>query len=196
MENSNKNIDKVKSVVEEVSQKSKDSEVVNKVKNTAIDMTQKIKENETIAGAVDKINQNEYVAKVNKSKYAKLIKIGAVVIGLIIVFNVFSFIFSDKDAKKAQDNLVSELTTALQSENCTNIKIDSKAIGKNEDAALYAFDTTVKYKYDSQNQEYSAFYIVYYDKETNDSFITREFEYDNKTKKDMKDIALGVLARG
>ncbi len=194
MENSNK--DKVKSAINEVSQKAKDSEVVNKVKSTASDMTQKIKENETIAEAVDKINQNEYVAKVNKSKYSKFIKIGAVVVALIVLFNLFSFIFGDKNAKKAQESLVSELTTALQSENLTNIKIDAKAIGKNEDADLYAFDTTVKCKYNSQNMDYTAFYIVYYDEETKDSYIYNEREYDKETKNDMKEITYSLLTRG
>lgn len=49
-------------------------------------MTEKIKQNEKVANAVNKINQNEYVKKVNKYKYSKFIKIGATIIAVILIF--------------------------------------------------------------------------------------------------------------
>ena len=67
MSNLNENLDKAKSFVEDTAKKAKESEAYNKVKDTANEVTQKIKDNETVAGAIDKINQNEYVKKVNKS---------------------------------------------------------------------------------------------------------------------------------
>ena len=183
MANLNENLEKVKSVVEDTAKKAQESETFSKVKSTASDVTQKIKENETVANAVDKINQNEYVAKVNKSQYAKFIKLGAVIIAIVLIFNLFGWIFGDNNAKKAQKYLVTEITTMLENDSATNCKVKAKAIGKNEDASLYAFDTIVSCKYSGEKIEYTSFYIIYYDGE--DAFVTSESEYQKENKSDI-----------
>lgn len=190
----NENLDKAKSFVENTAKKAQESEIYNKVSEAANSATQKIKENERVAGAVDKINQNEVVKKVNKSKYAKFIKIGIAVVAVVLVVNLFFFIFSDKRAKQAQKTLESEIVTMLEEGGASKHSISSKAIGKNADACLYAFDTTVKYTANNQDYTSTAYYIVYCDDK--ESFTVGEFEYENENKNEMKDITLGQLARG
>lgn len=194
MSNLNKNLDKAKSFVEDTAKKAKESEAYNKVKDTANEVTQKIKDNETVAGAIDKINQNEYVKKVNKSKYSKLIKIGAVAIALVVIYNVFFFLFADKKAQKAQEFLVTEITDIFKEDPSSECNVKASAIGKNEDSALYAFDTTINCKFDGKSEEYTAFYIVCYDDEC--AYLLEEYQYTKENKKDMKDITLATLSRG
>lgn len=170
------------------------NENINKVKNTASEMGQKLMGNEKIAGTVDKINQNEYVKKVNKSKFSTIIKIGAAVVAVVVIFNVFSLIFGDKNVKKAEDYLTTELMTMLDQAGATDTSVKTKAIGKNKDASLYAFDTTIKGKVDGEKDEYTSFIIVHYDKEY--QAIVYEFGYDDSNKRDKKDVTLAMLAKG
>lgn len=130
MANLNDNIDKAKNIIADTTKKAKDNETYEKVKNTANEMTEKIKQNEKVANAVNKINQNEYVKKVNKYKYSKFIKIGAAIIAVILIFNFFGWIFGDKNAKKAEKLLVSDITIMLEDEGATNCNVKAKAIGK------------------------------------------------------------------
>lgn len=197
MANLNDNIDKAKGIITDTAKKAKESETYAKVKSTANEVTEKIKDNPNVANAVEKINQNEYVQKVNKSKYSKFIKIGAVIVAIILIVNVFGWIFGDKKAKKAQDFIVSEITTMLKNEDATNCKVNATAIGKNSDASLYAFDTTVSCKYAGEDFDYSAFYILYYDSDdVENSYIFKEYEYQDENKRDMRDIALASLSKG
>lgn len=186
--------DKAKTSVKNASQKIKENEAVNKMKEATGNAVQKAKENEKIAGAVDKINQNEYVAKANKSKYSKFIKIGAVVVALIILFNLFSFIFGDRNAKKAQDAMETEIVTMLDKGGATSHNIKSKVIGKNKDASLYAFDTTVKCEVSGNKHESTSFIIVYSDGK--DSYSVKEYKYDSENKNNVKEVALSALVRG
>lgn len=197
MSNLNENLDKAKSFVEDTAKKAKESEAYNKVKDTANEVTQKIKDNEKVAGAIDKINQNEYVKKVNKSKYSLLIKIGAVAIALVVIYNVFFFIFGDKKAKKAQDFLISQIELLSENENMDECKVEAKIIGKNEDASMYAFDTTVNAKYMNREAKTYSYIVIYYDEENEfNSYTVGEYQYENENKQDMKDIALAKLAKG
>lgn len=197
MSNLNENLDKAKSFVEDTAKKAKESEAYNKVKDTANEVTQKIKDNEKVAGAIDKINQNEYVKKVNKSKYSLLIKIGAVAIALVVVYNLFFFIFGDKKAKKAQDFLISQIELLSENENMDECKVEAKIIGKNEDASMYAFDTIVNAKYMNRESKTYSYIVIYYDEENEfNSYMVGEYQYENENKQDMKDIALAKLARG
>ena len=194
MSNLNENLDKAKSFVEDTAKKAKESEAYNKFKDTANEVTQKIKDNETVAGAIDKINQNEYVKKVNKSKYSKLIKIGAVAIALVVIYNVFFFLFADKKAQKAQEYMTSEIVAILKDGGATNESVKAKAIGKNEDADMYAFDTTIKYKANGKDYETTSYFLVYSGDEG--SYLVNRYDYEDENKQDMKDIVLAKLARG
>lgn len=197
MSNLNDNFDKAKSFVEETAKKAKESEAYNKVKDTANEVTQKIKDNEKVAGAIDKINQNEYVKKVNKSKYGKIIKIGTVVVAAILLFNLFGWIFGDKKAKNAQDFLISQIQLLSETKNMDECKVEAKIIGKNEDASMYAFDTTVTVKYMNNELKTSSYVVLYYDEDNEfNSYTVGEYEYENDNKNDMKDIALAKLAKG
>lgn len=137
---------------------------------------------------------NEALNKIKQSKYSKFIKIGAIVVALIILFNLFSFIFGDRNAKKAQDAMETEIVTMLDEGGATSHNIKSKAIGKNKDASLYAFDTTVKYEVSGSKYESKSFIIVYSDGK--DSYSVKEYKYDNDNKKDVKEVALSALIRG
>lgn len=190
----NENLDKAKSFVESTAKKAQESEIYNKVSEAASNATQRIKENEKVAGAVDKINQTEIAKKVNKSKYAKFIKIGIAVVAVVLVVNIIFFIFSDKKAKQAQKTLESEIITMLEEGGATKHSISSKAIGKNADACLYAFDTTVKYTANNHDYTSTAFYIVYCDDK--ESYTVDQLEYQNENKNEIKDITIGKLARG
>lgn len=194
MSNLNENLDKAKSFVEDTAKKAKESEAYNKVKDTANEVTQKIKDNEKVAGAIDKINQNEYVKKVNKSKYAIFIKIGAVIVALVVAYNAFFFIFGDKKAKKAQETLEAEFVSLIDDGGGQKESIESKTIAKNEEAYLYLVDATVKYKVDGQSHTESGFYIVYCDDEN--SFTVKQYKYDKESKNTMKEFALAKLAQG
>ena len=197
MSNLNDNLDKAKTFVEDTAKKARASETYNKVKDTANEVTQKIKDTETVAGAIDKINQNEYVKKVNKSKYSKLIKICAVAIALVVIYNLFFFIFGDKKAKKAQDFLISQIELQAVNENIDECNVEAKIIGKNEDASMYAFDTIVNAKYMNQKAKTSSYIVIYYDEENEfNSYTVGEYEYEKENKRDMKDIALAKLAKG
>lgn len=197
MSNLNENLDKAKSFVEDTAKKAKESEAYSKVKDTANEVTQKIKDNEKIAGAIDKINQNEYVKKVNKSKYSLLIKIGVVAIALVVIYNMFIFIFGDKKAKKAQDFLINQIELLSENKDIDECKVEAKIIGKNEDASMYAFDTTVNVKYMNREAKTSSYIVIYYDEENEfNSYTVGEYEYENENKQDMKDFALAKLARG
>lgn len=68
---------------------------------------------------------------------------------------------------------------------------------KNKDASLYAFDTTVSCKYAGKDFDYSAFFILYYDSDdVENSYIFKEYEYQDENKRDMRDIALASLSKG
>lgn len=194
MANLNDNIDKAKNIITDTAKKAQESETYAKVKNTANEVTEKIKENEKVANAVEKINQNEYVQKVNKSKYSKFIKIGIGIIAIILIFNIFSFIFSDKKVKAAQDYMISEITSLINDDGGTDGKVRAKAIGKNTDAELYAFDTNITYKKNGKNYENNSFIIVCYSDDL--TFIYRQYEYEKGNKRDMKDVALATLSKG
>lgn len=85
----------------------------------------------------------------------------------------------------------------LEDEGATNCNVKAKAIGKNKDASLYAFDTTVSCKYAGKDFDYSAFFILYYDSDdVENSYIFKEYEYQDENKRDMRDIALASLSKG
>lgn len=187
--------DKAKTSVKNASQKIQENEAVNKMKEATGNAVQKAKENEKIAGAVDKINQNEYIAKANKSKYSKFIKIGAVVVALILLFNLFSFIFGDRNAKKAEEYLKTDIITAFEDSEAKNLKVETKVIGKNEENHLYAIDTIVSGKNaNGENHTTMQIAIVYSD--GNESYGVNCYDYDKENKNDVKEVALSALVRG
>lgn len=194
MSNLNENLDKVKATAENVTQKVKDSEAVDKIKNTASEVTQKLKENEKVAEAIDKINENEYVSKIKKSKYSKYIKIGSIILAVILVFNIVGAVFGDKKASKAGKAIVSEYTTEYKDDSYTNVKVKTKAIGKNKSAHLYCFDVTITAKYYNDKVKDTYFVIAYSD--GSEAYAVREIEYNESNKSEKKDYAISVLSRG
>lgn len=162
-------------------------ENIDKEKSASGEMSQMLMENE-------KINQNEYANRTDKSKFSILIKIGAAVVAVVVIFNLFGLIFGDKNVKKAEDYLTGEIMTMLEQVGATDASVKAKAIGKNKDASLYAFDTTIKGKVDGEKYESTSFIIVHYDKDYQS--IVYEFVYDDSDKREQKDVTLAMLAKG
>lgn len=162
-------------------------ENMDKEKSAAGEMSQTLTENE-------RINQNEYANRTDKSKFPTLIKIAAAVVAVVVVFNLFGLIFGDKNVKKAEDYLTGEIMTMLEQVGATDASVKAKAIGKNKDASLYAFDTTIKGKVDGEKYESTSFIIVRYDKDYQS--ILYEFVYDDSDKRDQKDMTFAMLAKG
>lgn len=96
--------------------------------------------------------------------------------------------------KKAEDYLTGEIMTMLEQAGATDASVKAKAIGKNKDASLYAFDTTIKGKVDGEKYESTSFIIVRYDKDYQS--IVYEFVYDDSDKRDQKDMTFAMLAKG
>lgn len=163
------------------------NENMDKEKSAAGEMSQTLTENE-------RINQNEYANRTDKRKFPTLIKIAAAVVTVVVVFNLFGLIFGDKNVKKAEDYLTGEIMTMLEQVGATDASVKAKAIGKNKDASLYAFDTTIKGKVDGEKYESTSFIIVRYDKDYQS--ILYEFVYDDSDKRDQKDMTFAMLAKG
>lgn len=177
----NENLEKVKSTVENVAQKVKDSEAAEKVREAA-------------AGVSEKLGENEHVEKIKKSKYGKYIKIAAIVVVIVLAFNLIGSIFGDGKTKKAQKYIVSEYTTEYKEDSYKNVKVKAKAVGKNKSSHLYCFDVTVTGKYYNDKVKDTSFVIVYSD--GTETYIARDYEYSSSNKKDVKEIALAALSRG
>lgn len=178
MANLNENLEKIK----------------NAAKDTTAEMAQKIKENETVANVADKINQNEHVQKIKNSKYSKLVKLGAIVLAVVLVVSLFSAVFGNKNAQKAEKQVVSEYTELLEENGAKNVKIKTKLIAKNKDADLYCFDTTASCKYEGEKRKQSSFVVAYSDgKET---YLVVQYEYEKENKSIKKEMAFAALSRG
>lgn len=149
---------------------------------------------ERILETANNVQTNGSPHKSSNGRRSLIIKIGAAAVAVIVIFNVFSFIFGDKKVKKAQDFMTSEILVMLDEEGITDKSVSSKAIGKNKDASLYAFDTTIKVKVNGEKMESKSFIIVRYEKDY--SYIAAEYAYDDENKRDKKEVALAFLARG
>ena len=79
--------------------------------------------------------------------------------------------------------------------NDTNIKVSAKAIGKNKDANMYAFDVVETYKdvYGADNKA-SSFVIVKYDNNEYHEYTYRYYSDENKSQ--AKDYIIAILAKG
>lgn len=163
------------------------NENMDKEKSAAGEMSQTLTENE-------RINHNEYADRTDKRKFPTLIKIAAAVVAVVVVFNLFGLIFGDKNVKKAEDYLTGEIMTMLEQVGAADASVKAKAIGKNKDASLYAFDTTIKGKVDGEKYESTSFIIVRYDKDYQS--IVYEFVYDDSDKREQKDLTFAMLAKG
>lgn len=194
MSNLNENLEKIKDVAKETTQKVQENDTVNKIKESASDMAQKIKENETVANVTDKINQNEYVKKINNSKYAKLIKFGAIALAVILVFSIFGGLFGDKNAKKAEEKVISEYTEMLEDYGAKNVKVKTKLIAKNKEANMYCFDTTASCKYEGNKRKQSSFIVAYSDGE--ETYLVVQYEYEKENKSIKKELAFSALSKG
>lgn len=170
------------------------NENLEKIKNVAKDVAQKAQENETIANVAEKINQNEHVQKIKNSKNAKLIKIGAIALAVILVISLFSGGFGNKNVKKAEKQIVSEYTEILEDEGAGNIKIKTKLIAKNKAADLYCFDTTASCKYEGEKRKQSSFIVVYSDGK--ESYLVAQYEYQKENKSIKRELAFSALSRG
>ena len=170
-------LENAKATIKDTTQKILDSETTNKVKSAVEETTQKIGENENVAKVMD---------KVNKSKYATFIKVGAVVLAVILVFNIFG---GGKGAKaeKFLKQYVAEEDLGL------GAKItSSKVVAKNKDANLYLIDA--KTKYTKTGEKFKTYYVVLLDGENSD--VVFEADYDSETKSITKERALSYLVRG
>ena len=90
--------------------------------------------------------------------------------------------------------MTSEIVAILKDGGATNESVKAKAIGKNEDADMYAFDTTIKYKANGKDYETTSYFLVYSGDEG--SYLVNRYDYEDENKQDMKDIVLAKLARG
>lgn len=170
------------------------NENLEKIKTAAKDAAQKVQENETVANVADKINQNEYVQKIKGSKHAKLIKIGAVALAVILVISLFSGIFGNKNVKKAEKQIISEYTEMLEDEGAKNVKVKTKLIAKNKEADLYCFDTKASCKYEGEKRKQNSYIVVYSDGE--ESYLVVQYEYEKENKSIKKEMAFSALSRG
>ena len=143
---------------------------------------------------MDNLNQNETLSETTTNKngndYGKLIKIGAAILAVILIFSLFG----NKYARRAEDKIVEEFTEMLEDYGAKNIKVKTNVIGKNKDAGMYCVDTTAKCKYEGETKSQSSYILVYSDKEG--TVLVRQFEYTKENKRDIRDIALASLAKG
>jgi hypothetical protein len=170
------------------------NENLEKIKTVAKDAAQKIKDNETVKNVTETIAQNEHVQKINNGKYTKLIKIGAGVLAVVLVFSIFSAIVGDKKAKRAEEQIIEEYTEMLEDMGAKKVDIDADLIAKNKDANLYCFDTNASCKYEGKNREQDSFVIVYSDGDT--EYLVVQYEYNKENKSIKKELALAALVRG
>lgn len=173
---------------------SKLGENLEKVKSAAQNAAEKIKENEKVQGAAEKLNQNQIMQKMNSSKYAKFLKIGAVVLAVLLAFGLFNALFGNKAAKAAKKEIESQYTALYEEAGYKDISVKSKLIGKNTSADMYCFDTTINAKNEGEKVKFTTFILVHSDGE--DVYCARNYDYEKANKKDVKEIALASLTRG
>ena len=192
--------EKVKETAKGVSEKAQESEAFGKVKEAASDAAQKIKENETVANVTEKINQNEYVQKINKHKNGKWIKLGAAFLAIILVISLLGAIFSDKNAKLAEEAVEKELDTydlvanaMFDSTDVSVLYIKTKTIKKNKkskDKFYYCVDTEITAEKNGKKVKGNCYYIVCVSK--GEAVPLEEFIYTAKNKSKQKKAAFAV----
>lgn len=166
-------------------QQTPENDTANKLKDIATDISQKIKENEAVANVT---------AKINASKYSKLIKIGVIAVAVFLVFSLFSAIFGD-DSKVAEEAMTKEILTSMQNAiGYSDIEFESELISKNRSDDLYLFDTTLTYTRVGENHEEKTFYIVYTDGKSGTR--VRSFSYEDNERDNIEEEALAVLKKG
>ena len=187
-------VDKIKQSAGNIADKINSNETVSNAKDKVKELSDKVQENEKVAAAVEKINSNEYVQKAKNSKHSKLIKYGAILVAIILVFSLGKAIFKDKYAAKAEQAVISAMKDGLSSIGATDIKVSAKAIAKNAEEHLYLVDLSVSAKSQGSKQSVTSFEIVYSDSDT--ALIMQEIEYTKENKSAKKEVALSVLSRG
>lgn len=193
--NADSTVDKLKKTAADLTDKINANETVSNAKDKVKEAAAKVQENETISAAVDKLNNNKYVQQAKKSKHYKLIRLGAIVAVILVVFGLGKALFGDKYAAKAERTVVSVYKQNLEEYGfCTNISVKTKVIGKNKGAHLYLVDTKSSFKYSGEKMNDTAFVIVY--AAADEAYIVREIGYDKSSKAEQKAIAISMLSRG
>lgn len=192
--NADSTVDKLKKTAADLTDKINANETVSNAKDKVKEAAAKVQENETISAAVDKLNNNKYVQQAKKSKHYKLIRLGAIVAVILVVFGLGKALFGDKYAAKAEKAVVNEYTQVLKEEGFTNISIEPKVIGKNKGAHLYLVDTKASCRYLGEKADATSFIIVY--AAADDAYIVHDIEYDKSSKAERKAFAINRLSRG
>ena len=183
----NETFEKARETVKDTTQKILNSENTHKVKTTAEDVTAKIKENEKVAKVVDGVNKN---------KHSKLIKIGLAVLSVILVFNIFSGLFKDKDKAYAVWYSESWVDHWFEESGIGDLKrkTDIDVIGKDKSKNLYVVDIFIKGKSVSGlDAEQKCYLVLYADRKNKKAEDIAVFYYDSTNKIEMKDKALSYL---
>ena len=165
------------------------------VKTLVNETVNKIKENDTVASTVEKISENEYVKKVKQSKHFNLIKIGAIIIAALLIFNVFKVIFGDGNAKKAEKFVRSDIVSAFEGAGIDDYKIKTEIIEKNKGSNIYAIDVVVKGTKPNGEKSTSMQFVLVYSNAGN-VYAVNGYDYQKENKKDIKDVVLALLAKG
>ncbi len=183
----NETFEKAKETVKDTTQKILENETVDKVKTTVENATTKIKGNEKVVKAVD---------KVNSSKYSKLIKIGLVILAVVLVFNIFSGLFTDKNKAYAVEYAESWVDNWFEQNGIGDLKrkTDIDVIDSNKDENLYVVDIVIKGKSVSGlDTEQCIYLVVSADKKNKKAEDIAAFTYDSSNKIEMKKEALSYL---
>lgn len=149
---------KIKATVKQSAEKITSSESVNKAKATIVDTTEKIKNGETYDKAKSTVNDvadkvanaeigekaKELIdsAKAKNIKANKIIKIGAIALIVVVLFSLFSNVFSEerKVEKIYKDNVLSSDYYFSNQKTTRNYKVIVKCVAKEKtkDANYYA----------------------------------------------------------
>lgn len=124
------------------------NENINKAKNMMQDSIKKVQENESVSQAVEKLNQNEYVGKAKsmageavktakKNKNYKYIKIGALLLIIVLLFQYCA----NGERRKAEKFAEWEIVQPYKESDYRKIKSTTKYIGKGSN--FYIIDVTV-----------------------------------------------------
>lgn len=133
---------------------------------------------------------NEAVETTKKQDNGKWIKLGAIVLALILIFNLFG---GDKFAKKAEKVLVNDYKQEMEEYDAKSIKVKAKLVGKNKEAMVYCFDLKASCKLNGEKIEHYTFVFMYSDGES--CYALDEIEYNKERKKDSKEVAMLRLSR-
>lgn len=191
--NQNETFNKVKQSATEFTEKVNSNETVINAKEKAKEVSAKVQENEKVAATLDKINDNKYVQKAKKSKHYKLIKIGAAVLAIVLVFALVNAIFGG-NKHKVEKQVETVLTQDYEHIGAKNVKIDAKVIAQNKGSHLYLLDIKGSWMFSGSLISENTFVIV--DCSGKNPKRVYESEYYEHTKEEQKEVALSHLSKG